>query len=222
MQHPFVVYCLSGLGLGPAIFQRLTIEAQAVHQLDWLPPLSEESLTAYAKRIAAQIAPVPKHLVLIGHSFGGVLIQEISKLLSVQHLILISSIKAAEEKPFGMNVLMRVLPVHRLATKTLILNSFPYWGPHRGYETPEAQAVFKEALDQHSDYYIRWSTEQIVAWTPKNITTPITHIHGTRDRTFPFRRLQTPVLAVKGGTHFMVFNRAEQVSHLINQTLAKL
>lgn len=222
MPVPVTVYCLSGLGLSPAIFQRLTIDAAAVHHLEWLDPLPKESLVAYAQRMAAGITPIPERLVLIGHSFGGVLIQEISKLIPVERLILISSIKAKCEKDIGMNVFMRLVPINRLVTQKIITKSFKGWGPKHGYTTPEAQEIFLEAAAQHSNYYYRWATSRISEWEAQDITTPITHIHGTKDKTFPFKRLLHPVLAVEGGTHFMVFNKAALISQLINHSLRQL
>lgn len=222
MPVPVTVYCLSGLGLSPAIFKHLTIDADAVHQLDWLPPQKKESLTDYARRIAAMIDPIPERLVLLGHSFGGVLVQEISKLIPTEHIIIISSIKAKREKDIGMNFFMRIFPVNRLATQKMIVKSFKVWGPQHGYQTKEAQAVFLEAVARHSDYYFRWATSRIFEWESYNVTTPITHIHGTKDKTFSFKRLLAPVLAVEGGTHFMVFNKAKLISQLINQTLRQV
>lgn len=222
MSLPFTVYCIPGLGLSPEIFKHLRLEVEAVHYLSWLPPEYKESLESYVQRMAQGIAPHPKRLVLIGHSFGGVIAQELSKILEVEHIILISSVKAKKEKNMGINVLMRAFPVHRLVTQKIITQSFKSWGSKHGYDTEEAQAVFLRAAATHSNYYFRWATSKIIAWESKNVVTPITHLHGTRDKTFSFKRILHPVLAVEGGTHFMVFNKAHLISRLINETLYAL
>jgi len=122
----------------------------------------------------------------------------------------------------GMNFWMRAFPVHTVVTQKMIVKSFQSWGKKHGYKTPEAQAMFLKAAKQHSNYYFRWATTKIAAWESSDITTPIAHLHGTKDKTFAFKRIQTPVISVEGGSHLMVFNKASEVSILINKLLESL
>lgn len=148
--------------------------------------------------------------------------QEISKQHPTAHVILISSIKAKKEKNAGMNFFMRAFPVHKMVTQKMVANSFKSWGKHHGYDSPEAQEIFLQAAAKHSNYYFRWSTSKICAWESEGVTTPITHLHGTKDKTFPFRRVLAPVIAIENGSHFMVFNKAALISKLINKTLIQV
>lgn len=214
-----IVYLLAGLGLDPAVFQRLEIQADEIHYLRWLDPQKKETLTAYAQRMADSIQTTSDSLVLIGHSFGGVLMQEISKLVPAKKIILISSIKAKKEKDAGMNFWMRAFPLHRLVTQKMVIGTFKSWGKQHGYDSPEAKEVFLNAAKQHSNYYFRWATSEICKWKSENVTTPIVHIHGTKDKTFPYRKVTAPVLTIEGGSHLMVFNQADKVSLLINKAL---
>ena len=213
------VYMLSGLGLDPAIFSRLKIAADDVYHLRWIEPEKGEELKEYAKRMSACIDPVDDRLVLIGHSFGGVLMQEISKIIKTDKIILVSSIKSKKEKTAAMNFWMRVFPVHKLAGQKMILNTFKSWGGHHGYDTPASQKVFRDACVQHSSYYFKWATTEICKWKSEGINTPIVHINGTSDKTFPHRKIQDPVILVEGGDHIMVFNKAEEVNQIINSLL---
>jgi pimeloyl-ACP methyl ester carboxylesterase len=213
------VYMLSGLGLDPAIFSRLEIGADAVYHLRWIEPEKGEELKDYAKRMSACIDPIEGRLVLIGHSFGGVLMQEISKIVKTDKIILVSSIKAKKEKTAAMNFWMRIFPVHRLAGQKMILNTFKSWGSHHGYDTQASQKVFRDACVQHSSYYFKWATTEICKWKSEGINTPVVHIHGTSDKTFPHRKIQDPVILVEGGDHIMVFNQAEEVNEIINSVL---
>lgn len=217
------VYLLSGLGLDPAIFKRLEINANSIHHLRWIDPQKKETLASYAQRMATSIT-IPKegNLILIGHSFGGITMQEISKIIPAQQIILISSVKAKKEKSAGMNFWMRAFPVHHLAGRKLILNSFKSWGKHHGYDSPESQEIFRNAVQQHSNYYFKWATTQVCKWESEGITTPIFHIHGTKDKTFPHKKVQAPATFIENGDHIMVFNRAQEVSALINQKLSEL
>ena len=76
------IYFMPGLGANPRIFEHISLPKDRfeIHLLEWKIPVSEnESIQDYAQRIAYEI----KHQnpVLLGVSFGGVLVQEISKLL---------------------------------------------------------------------------------------------------------------------------------------------
>lgn len=223
MQKELVVCCLAGLGLNASIFKRLRFSAATeVHYIEWLQPEPCESLAAYVDRMAVNVPVTKAPLVLVGHSFGGVIVQEISKQIPTAQLIIISSIKARREKNIGMNVFMRAFPVNKLLTQKMVTSSFKSWGKAHGYDSPEAQEIFLQAAAQHSNYYFRWATSKIFAWESEGITTPITHIHGTKDKTFPFRRILAPVIAVEGGTHFMVFNKAAMINQLINKIIQQL
>ena len=63
-------------------------------------PFDNESISDYALRISKKI----KHdnVVLLGVSFGGVLVQEISKHIKVRKLIIVSSVKSMHELPKKM------------------------------------------------------------------------------------------------------------------------
>ena len=210
---------LSGLGLDPAIFKRLDLAADEIYHLHWLEPEVNETLEHYAARMAEGIEARDGNLVFIGHSFGGVLMQEISKIIPPQKIILLSSIKSKKEKTAAMNIWMRAFPVHKIAGQKMILSTFKSWGKHHGYDSPEAQKVFREAASQHSSYYFKWATTEICKWESQGINTPIVHIHGTKDKTFPHRKIKPPVILVEGGDHIMVFNKAEEVSLIINGVL---
>ncbi|MGH1336936.1 MAG: alpha/beta hydrolase family protein [Aureispira sp.] len=223
MKTNVMVYCLAGLGLDSNIFKRLNLSvAKEVRYIEWLSPERKESLSSYVNRMAEGISATSDPLVLIGHSFGGIIMQEISKQLPTAHVILISSVKAKKEKNMGMNVFMRAFPLHRMVTQKMVSNSFKSWGKHHGYDSPEAQEIFLQASAKHSNYYFRWATSMICAWKSEGVTTPITHLHGTKDKTFPFRRALSPVIAIENGTHFMVFNKAVLLSSLINKTLKQV
>ena len=65
-------------------------------------PLDNEALEDYALRMTQYI--VHENAVLLGVSFGGVLVQEMSKHIKVRKLIIVSSVKSASELPRHMLV----------------------------------------------------------------------------------------------------------------------
>jgi len=214
-----VIYTLSGLGLSPEIFQRLNIEADEIHHLHWINPQKHESLDNYVHRMIAAIKPMNQRTILIGHSFGGVIMQEAAKLLQPDKVILISSIKSKKELPISMKFWMKFFPVYKIATKTVMIKTFRQWGPYHGYDTNASQDVFLNAVMQHTPYYFRWAICQICNWKGDGDSpSPVVHIHGDSDKTFPFRKIKAPI-TVDGGSHVMVFNKANNISDIINQKI---
>lgn len=61
----------------------------------WIKPDSQELLSDYCKRLTSQIDPADK-IVLISISFGGIVVQEISKRIKVDKVIIIPNIKAQQ------------------------------------------------------------------------------------------------------------------------------
>lgn len=84
------VYLMPGMSANSLIFEKIKFPSHfSLHYLNWISPKIEESLENYAKRFSALI--MHDDPVLIGVSFGGVLVQEISKIIKVKKLIIISS-----------------------------------------------------------------------------------------------------------------------------------
>ncbi len=215
-----IVYLLPGLGLSPAIFDNLKLEAKEIHYLEWLTPTKRESLKNYVARLAEGIDSSKGKVVLIGHSFGGICMQEISKIIPTQKVILLSSIKSKKENPASFKFWLRILPLYKLGGKKIMLNTFKTWGPKHGYRTAAAQKVLIEAVAQHESYYFKWATEQVCKWQKTgHYPAPIVHIHGTKDKTFPWRKIQKPFITVPNGSHIMLYNMGDKISEIINKEL---
>jgi len=88
------VYFMPGLAASSTIFEYIKLPESdfKIHLLEWQIPEENETLTNYALRMVNQITE--KNVALIGVSFGGVLVQEMSKHLKIKRLIIISSIKS--------------------------------------------------------------------------------------------------------------------------------
>ncbi|MCW8850061.1 MAG: hypothetical protein OQJ81_08815, partial [Melioribacteraceae bacterium] len=82
MEKPHV-YLMPGLGFDERIFYNLQFENAVPHYLKWEEPQINESLANYVKRISEQINNT-KPFILIGHSFGGIIVQEISKIITTE------------------------------------------------------------------------------------------------------------------------------------------
>ena len=115
------VYFMPGMAASSKIFEYIELpETQfQIHYLEWLIPSDNELLSDYARRMSEIIEH--KKCVLLGVSFGGVLVQEMSKYLNVQKLIIVSSIKSRNELPKKM-ILAKVTKAYKLLPVQLVSN----------------------------------------------------------------------------------------------------
>jgi len=216
MQIP-QVYLLAGLGFDKRIFSNLNILNANINYLEWLEPEPNECMENYICRMTDQIDNTKKPIVLIGHSFGGIIIQNISKLIEINKVIIISSIKSKDEMP-GTLKFFKILPLYKLFTKELILKSFPLWARAFGYNSEKGRNLFVQMISNCSDNYFKWAMDKIVHFEGIKLSTKIFHIHGSRDKTFPIGRIKNPI-PIEDGSHFMVFSKGEEISEVINKEL---
>ena len=59
---------------------------------------------------------------------------------------------------------------------------------------------------------------QVVTWKNELIPPNVFHIHGESDRIFPYRYVREDFSVSRGG-HFMIMNRAEYISSLIQRII---
>ncbi|MEM9918666.1 MAG: alpha/beta fold hydrolase [Bacteroidota bacterium] len=212
---------LPGLGFDHRIFANLQLPPANILHLNWIDPLSDESIQAYAKRFSLPLGDPAEPWTLIGHSFGGMMAQEIARHRRVDQIILLSSIKSAKENAPVFRTMAR-LHLHRLFTKKMTIKTFALWAKQHGYETAEEQQLFIDMVEKHSDVYLQWALRQVGNWQGvEGLDTDIVHLHGTADKTFPAKLIQEPVCLLEGGSHIMLCKRAPEVSALIAEILGR-
>jgi pimeloyl-ACP methyl ester carboxylesterase len=88
------VYFMPGLAASSTIFERINLDESVFEMclLEWEIPQLKESLSDYALRITKNIKH--ENPVLIGVSFGGILVQEMAKHIDVRKVIIISSVRS--------------------------------------------------------------------------------------------------------------------------------
>src|SRR4051812_45161996 len=111
MTPEYDVYLMPGLGLDQRIFENLSIEAVNQVRLNWLEPERKEPLREYVRRLAGSIKDNRRPIALVGHSFGGIVMQEMQQLVRADKLILLSTIVSAHELPLPFR-LLRYVPLH--------------------------------------------------------------------------------------------------------------
>ena len=98
------VYFMPGLAASSLIFERIDLPKDQFecYLLDWFAPEIGETLQNYAKRMAKFVTH--ENAVLIGVSFGGILVQEMSEFVHPNKIIIISSVKSNAELPQRMKL----------------------------------------------------------------------------------------------------------------------
>ncbi len=199
------VYFMPGMAAKPKIFEHIKLPKDKfkIHWLSWKVPKENESLKAYVSRMLQEI----KHQnpVLVGVSFGGIIVQEMSKHIAVKRLLIISSVKSHHELPQRM----------KIAKKSKLYKIFPTsLAKHVGKVSKlpvsnfikKRVALYKEYMWFSNAYYLDWAIEKMLLWEQDEPRKDIIHIHGDADLVFPIKNIKNCII-IKGGTHVMIINR---------------
>ena len=199
------VYFMPGLAASSLIFENIKLPEAIfeIHLLDWQIPKEKETLTAYAKRMAAEVKE--ENAVLVGVSFGGVLVQEMAQFLNLRKLIIISSVKTNLEVPLRMKLakstkVYKLLPTH-LLQDIKFLSKFSF-----GIVLKQKLKLYEKYLSMREKSYLDWAIEQMILWDRTQADKKVVHIHGDADEIFPIKNISN-CMVVKGGTHIMILTK---------------
>lgn len=210
------LYFVPGLAANTKIFEYLTFndDLYEVHYLDWIMPLSvKESIESYAKRMCEAITH--EFPILIGVSFGGVMVQEMSKLIACEKTIIISSIKCNKELPNRLKLAQKTKAYKLFPTK-IIENIENYEHLFLGEYLKKRAGLYKMYLSVRDANYLEWAIENVLNWKQSEALKGIIHIHGNKDEIFPSKHIKN-YIEVNNGTHIMILNKAKIISKLIEE-----
>ncbi|MFH4967362.1 alpha/beta hydrolase [Gaetbulibacter sp. M240] len=199
------VYLMPGMAASPKIFQYIKLPENQfkIHLLEWVIPLENESLKAYAERMSDRVKH--QNIVLLGVSFGGVLVQEMLPFLSIRKLIIVSSVKCTQEIPPHM-ILAKTTKAYKLLPMQLASNVDLLAKYAVGKGVKKRLELYKTYLTVSDIRYLNWAVEKMVNWEHHNIIHNIVHIHGDKDSVFPIKYING-CLPISGGTHTMILNK---------------
>ncbi|MBL4704519.1 MAG: alpha/beta hydrolase [Flavobacteriales bacterium] len=218
MSNNCTIVVLPGFGCDSTIFERLELPSEKVIFLDWITPLKKETLQQYAARLITPEMRYSKQLVLIGHSFGGVVMQEIGQILQPEKIILISSLTSRKGLSRGLH-LVRNLGLHIWVHKPTIKGTIWMWRKGAGLQG-EMKLKYKRSMNSLENRYYGWAVKNLARWNPLPSEHPNTHlIIGSADGVFSLKNADNPIV-VEGGDHMMVFKKPKEVSEIIGQLLA--
>lgn len=211
------VYLMPGMAANPKIFEYIQLPEDQfeLHWLEWmLPDYADETIQDYAKRMAKFVKY--DNSVLLGVSFGGLLVQEMSNFLNLRKLIVVSSVRSNQELPRRLKLmrktkLYKVLPT-QLASNIDLLAKFAF-----GKTITKRVELYKKYLSVSDKRYLDWAIKEVVCWEQTEHNQNAIHIHGDNDIVFPIKYIKDCIV-VKGGTHIMIINKYKW----FNKNLPKL
>jgi pimeloyl-ACP methyl ester carboxylesterase len=210
------VYFMPGMAANAAIFEyiKLPEDRFQIHLLEWVIPTMAESIASYAKRMTLKIEH--SNPVLIGVSFGGVIVQEMAKQISCRKLIIISSVKSKAELPRKMRI-AKITRAYKLLP-TQFVSDFEAFANYAFGDTIKKRVnLYKKYLSVSDKKYLDWAIHNMVCWEQEKVIPNIIHIHGDKDPVFPIKNISNSIV-VKGGTHIMIINKYKW----FNENLPKL
>ncbi len=200
------LYCIPGLGASTSIFEFIKLpEIFEIHLLPWQTPYKDDTIQSYAQRMCNNI----KHdnVILLGVSFGGIMAQEISKIINTKKVIIVSSVKSKYELPKRLQIirdtkLYKILP-------TGLLEKVNNWENLVFGETNKKIAkAYEKYLNVMNKQYLDWAIENVLHWKQEEALENIIHIHGSKDHVFPIENIKNPII-IKNATHAAILRRSK-------------
>lgn len=206
------IYGISGLGADKRVFGFLELNCQFI-PIEWIEYKEKESIKDYSARLSEVIDTKSKFGIL-GVSFGGLVAVEISKILNPSCTILISSAETKNE----------LSPFFRSLGKLGLINAMPA----KALNPPRkiAQFVFgttnkkllNKILDDTNLEFAKWAINELTKWDNEDEIKNIIRIHGTKDKLLPWKSSKE-VHLIESGEHFMIVDRAKEISEIINREI---
>lgn len=211
------VYFVPGLAASIEIFENIKLPEALfeTHFLEWILPIHNETIESYAKRMCEKITH--EDIILIGVSFGGIMVQEMSNIIKTKKTIIISSVKSNQELPIHMK-LARATKFYKVLPTSLLskVNYLSRYIKGRGLIAKRVQ-LYNKYLFMKQTKYLDWAIENVLLWQRSIPDEKVIHIHGDEDMIFPISNIKNCII-VKGGTHIMIVTKYKW----LNENLPKI
>jgi alpha/beta superfamily hydrolase len=147
-------------------------------------------------------APNP---VLIGVSFGGILVQEMAAFLNPMKVIIISSVKSNAEFPRRMKI-AKTTKAYKLIPTSIFSNIEKLSAFSFGKSIGQRLKLYERYLSVRDVHYLDWAIERVLLWDRTRVDPNVIHIHGDADEVFPLHYIKNCIV-VKGGTHVLILSK---------------
>lgn len=215
------IYFVPGLAANTKIFKYINLpkDKYELHFLEWIIPTSiAESISDYAKRMCEPITE--ENVVLVGVSFGGIMVQEMSKHVHPKKIFLISSVKTAKELPKRM-AFTRITKTYKLFPASSLDRIEKLILKVAGKRAEKPISRYNDFLSVRNPLFLKWAIYNVIHWPQKEVLPNLVHIHGDADGIFPIKNINDCIV-IKGASHvMMILKNAKTISKIINETLTE-
>jgi pimeloyl-ACP methyl ester carboxylesterase len=209
------IYCISGLGADKRAFQYLSIPNYQLHFIEWIVPIKNETIEDYSARLATQIKT--ENPIIIGMSFGGIIAVEIAKRINTEQVILVSSVKTKFEIPI-LYRLLAAFGLHHVVPLQYLKYAYKIAFWFFGIKNDKEKKFLKTILIDTNPTLFSWSIKRAVSWQNTILINNLKQINGTADKIFPIKYINADA-EINNGGHFMIVNKAAEISRIINEWL---
>jgi hypothetical protein len=204
------VYFMPGMCANPLIFERIKLSSNfKPHYLNWISPLKNESLQNYVTRLSKYIKH--KDSILVGVSFGGVIVQELSKILKIKKVVIISSVKSNKELSNSMKFAKKTKS-YKLLPVTWLNDFESLLAFVLGPKIKRKVNLYRKYLSVRDENYLKWAIREMVNWNQTSPLKGVIHIHGTYDLVFPVINIKN-YIPIERGDHTMILKRADWLNN---------
>jgi pimeloyl-ACP methyl ester carboxylesterase len=214
------IYVFSGLGSDKRVFQKIDFGNCKPIFIIWIKPKINEKLLDYCVRLTEQITE--QNPILIGISFGGIVVQEIATIIDTEKIILLATIERREELPIHLKILGnlkidKIIPTKLLKDHNFLTDYF------FGVKTKQNSEILKNIIADTDEDFFKWAVRQIAEWKPTKQLKTISRItiHGTKDRILPKSRNKKYDFLINGGGHFFTLTQENEINKILKKELAR-
>lgn len=212
------VYFISGMGANERAFQYLDLSFCEPIFIRWITPQHNESLPHYALRLKELITePRP---IIVGVSFGGMLLTEMAKADPAVQGIIISSYETSREIPRYLRM-WKYLPVYKWVPPAVIRAVGSLTPLVFGRNSPLVRQTMSKIVQQSDPVFTAWAINAILTWENNQRPSNVIHIHGTADNLLPYPRIQ-PHYTIERGTHLMIIDKAAELSSILKKIVGEM
>ncbi len=201
----------SGMGGDSRLTRPIEIPELEIVTPEHLEPRANETLPAYAARVADLTGAKPSD-ILGGTSFGGMLAAEIARQRGAAGVVLLGSCLNTSGLPRSYRIfekLGKFIPDGILRLRS--------WRPFVRWRyapvTPEAEQILVAMAEDCPAGQIRGFGRMVVTWNGvERLDCPVLSIHGDRDRVIPLDCAEPGLVLKEAGHAFTLTHQAQTIA----------
>jgi pimeloyl-ACP methyl ester carboxylesterase len=199
---------------------------------DYIPIEPDETIERYAARfndyiMAKNTIDRSRPLFLAGYSFGSAIVQEMSRMLAPNGVILIGGLKSGRElnsfvRWFGLHIALRIPFIMYHMAGTILPPAMQQLSEISSMDIRLCQQMYLE-LPQG---IFRTGYKLLAEWEGCPVTVPMLRIQGGNDHIISNISPAETMVRVKGAKHLVGFSHAEivnkEIERFIDQVMSRL